>query len=133
MKMIYLILLTTTATLLLLGSFITFAIPNEESFAARLVQNPSKWDIVFLGDDTTGISIAKDTKTAKSLLLDFLTKNRLPTYRTIGHVAYALMIICAFSLTGLIRENKFKRGRQHAEQSPPPYSSPAAGSESGEA
>ena len=131
--MIYLILLSASATLLLLGSLISFAPPFEESFAVHLVQTPDKWDIIFLGNDTTGISIAKDTKTAKRILIDFLTQNRLPTFRTYGHIAYALMIIAAFSIVGLIRENTFKKERQRAEQSPPPYSSPAAGSESGEA
>ena len=127
MKMIYLILFTASATLLLLGSFISFAIPIEESFAARLVQTPDRWDIVFLGDDTTGIFIAKDTKTAKSLLMEFLTRHRLPTYRTVGHIAYALTIICAFSLVGLIRENRFKKERQRAEPAGGAYVSPAAG------
>ena len=126
MKMIYLILFTASATLLLLGSFITFAPPIEESFAAHLVSLPEQWDIAFLGEEPIGIFIAKDSKAAKSLLLTFLTKNQLPTYRSIGHVAYGLMIVCAFSLVGMIRENKFKRKRQDTEPSargdgiPPP-------------
>ena len=133
MKMIYLILFTASATLLLLGSIITFALPIEESFAARLVTAPEQWDIVFTGGNTTNISVAKDPASAKALLLKFLTKNRMPTYRTLGHVAYGLMIVCIFSLVGLIREGQFRKKQRSAEQAPPPYSSPAAGSESGEA
>ena len=133
MKMIYLILFATSATLLLFASIITFAPPIEESFAVALVSVPEQWDIVFTRDDTTNISIAKDPASAKTLLLRFLTKNRMPTYRTLGHVAYGLMIVCAFSLVGLIREGQFRKKQRSAKQAPPPNSSPAASSESGEA
>ncbi|NLB69495.1 MAG: hypothetical protein GX804_07410 [Lentisphaerae bacterium] len=133
MKMIYLILFTASATLLVLGSIITFALPIEESFADRLVKAPEQWDIVFAGGDTTTIFTARDPAAAKALLLTFLAKNHMPTYRTLGHVAYGLMMVCVFSLVGLIRESQFKKKQQRAEQSPPPYSSPAAGSETGEA
>ena len=78
MKMIYLILFAASATLLLFASIITFAPPIEESFAVALVSIPEQWDIVFTRDDTTNISIAKDPASAKTLLLRFLTKNRMP-------------------------------------------------------
>ena len=96
MKMIYLILFTGSATLLLLGSIISFALPVEEYFAACLVKVAEQWDIVFFGDDTTTISIARDPASAKALLLTFLSKNHMPTNRTIGHVAYGLMVVCGF-------------------------------------
>jgi hypothetical protein len=98
-------------SILLLGSFITFSLPAEEFFADHLVQSPEKWNIEFDRSDSYETWIAKDSKTAKSLLLKFLSKNRLPSYRRLEHIAYSLMIVCAFSLVGLVRETRFKKER----------------------
>lgn len=93
----------------------TLVLGQEEKYAARLVHSPEKWNMELAEIAPTDTPIAKDSAEAKSMLLTFLSNNKLPSYRSLSHFVYSLMLVCAFSLIGLIREIQFKRKQRKSE------------------
>ena len=107
-----------TAVGLALGACIDLAIPPDECLAACLVKQPEDWNIR-LADSNVEI-FSRDANGVKILLIQFLTKNRIPHYAHAGHVAQLLLVAFVFSLVGWIRESKIEKKHKDAEQDTPP-------------
>ena len=78
MKIAYRLMFIVSVVMLIFLSALDVAIPRDEFVATRLAEFSSKWEIRYLTQDGLPGNLTDPIKT-KSLLVDFLTKNRIPT------------------------------------------------------
>lgn len=101
-----------TAVGLALGACIDLAIPPEELLTACLVKQPEDWTITLTNSNS--LIDSRDANGVKTLLIQFLTKNRMPTYAHAGQVAQLLLVVCVFSMVGWIRESQIEKRQKAA-------------------